>query len=163
MQNSLIGASGERLRAALSVIDAISQGRSLWIATCNAITTLPPELRRRFTLGTYFFDLPTAEERSQIWSIYQSKFGVSGDVPVDDGWTGAEIKECCRKAYRLHMSLIEAAQYTVPVARSAAEQIKALRQSASGKFLSASTPGIYTWEENAVSGLGGRRLRAAGE
>jgi hypothetical protein len=42
MQNLLIGASGERLRAALAVIDAVSQGRSLWIATCNAITTLPP-------------------------------------------------------------------------------------------------------------------------
>lgn len=38
----------------------------LWIATYNSIGTLPPELRRRFTLGTYFFDLPD-----------------------DDGWTGA--------------------------------------------------------------------------
>jgi hypothetical protein len=163
MQNSLIGASAERLRAALSVIDAISQGRSLWIATCNAITTLPPELRRRFTLGTYFFDLPTPEERSQIWSIYQSKFEVSGELPFDEGWTGAEIKECCRKAYRLRLSLLEAAQYTVPVARSAAEQIKALRQSASGKFLSAAAPGVYSWDENALTPLVGRRLRAAGE
>ena len=163
MQNSLIGASGERLRAALSVIDAVSQGRSLWIATCNGITTLPPELRRRFTLGTYFFDLPTAEEREQIWKIYLAKYGVSGDLPDDDGWTGAEIKECCRKAYRLHMPLLEAAQYTVPVARSAAEQIKSLRQSATGKFLSASAPGIYRWEENAITPLTGRRLRAAGE
>ena len=163
MQNSLIGASGERLRSALSVIDAISQGRSMWIATCNAITTLPPELRRRFTLGTYFFDLPAADERSQIWTIYQSKFGVSGELPIDDGWTGAEIKECCRKAYRLRISLIEAAQYTVPVARSAAEQIKALRQSATGKFLSASNPGIYNWEENAPTVSGTRRLRAAGD
>jgi ATPase family associated with various cellular activities (AAA) len=163
MQDSLIGASGERLRAALSVIDAVSQGRSLWIATCNAITTLPPELRRRFTLGTYFFDLPTPEERQQIWDIYQTKYCVSGEIPADDGWTGAEIKECCRKAYRLQMSLLEAAQYTVPVARSAAEQIKVLRQSASGRFLSASNSGIYTWEENAVTTHTSRRLRAAGE
>jgi hypothetical protein len=163
MQNSLIGVSGERLRAALAVIDAVSQGRSLWIATCNAITTLPPELRRRFTLGTYFFDLPTAEEREQIWNIYQAKYGVSGALPNDEAWTGAEIKECCRKAYRLRLSLVEAAQYTVPVSRSAAEQIKTLRQSASGKFLSASTPGIYYWDESAVTPVAGRRLRAAGE
>lgn len=163
MQNSLIGSSGERLRAALSVIDAVSQGRSLWIATCNAITTLPPELRRRFTLGTYFFDLPTAEEREQIWKIYLPKYAVSGELPDDDGWTGAEIKECCRKAYRLRMPILEAAQYTVPVARSAAEQIKSLRQSASGKFLSASARGIYRWEENAITPVTGRRLRAAGE
>jgi hypothetical protein len=163
MQNSLIGARGERLRAALAVIDAISQGRSLWIATCNAIATLPPELRRRFTLGTYFFDLPTAEERQQIWKIYETRYAVSGERPNDDGWTGAEIKECCRKAYRLQLSLMDAASYTVPVSRSAAEQIKNLRQSASGKFLSASAPGIYQWDENSVTPIAGRRLRAAGE
>ena len=77
--------------------------------------------------------------------------------------TGAEIRECCRKAYRLRLPLIEAAQYTVPVSRSAAEQIKALRQSASGKFLSASRSGVYHWEENEVAPIAGRRLRAAGE
>src|SRR5579885_1973976 len=57
MQNAMVGASGERLRAALKVVDAVTNGRSLWIATCNSIGTLPPELRRRFTLGTFFFDL----------------------------------------------------------------------------------------------------------
>ena len=33
-------------------------------------TSLPPELRRRFTLGTFFFDLPLREERKAIWDIY---------------------------------------------------------------------------------------------
>jgi SpoVK/Ycf46/Vps4 family AAA+-type ATPase len=98
MQNALVGASGERLRAALKVVDAVTNGRSLWIATCNSIGTLPPELRRRFTLGTFFFDLPSPEERAAIWKIYMAKYGVSGELPDDDGWTGAEIKECCRKA-----------------------------------------------------------------
>ena len=46
---------------------------------------------------------------------------------------------------------MDAASYTVPVSRSAAEQIKSLRQSASGKFLSASAPGIYQWDENSVT------------
>ena len=77
-----------------------------------------------------------------------AKYGVSGEFPDDDGWTGAEIKECCRKAYRLKMSLVEAARYIVPVSKSAAEQIKALRQQASGKFISASTPGVYQYEES---------------
>jgi SpoVK/Ycf46/Vps4 family AAA+-type ATPase len=45
MQSSLVGGSGEGLRASLQVVDAISQGRSLWIATCNSITSLPPKLR----------------------------------------------------------------------------------------------------------------------
>ncbi len=46
----------------------------LFIATSNSIASLPPELRRRFTLGTFFFDLPTAEERETIWRIYLKKY-----------------------------------------------------------------------------------------
>ncbi|MGH9436280.1 MAG: AAA family ATPase, partial [Terriglobia bacterium] len=151
MESSLVGASGDRLRAALKVVEAVSQGRTLFIATCNSITSLPPELRRRFTLGTFFFDLPTTEEREAIWRIYLEKFGVSGELPNDQGWTGAEIKECCRKAYRLKTSLVDAAQYIVPISRSAADQIKALRQTASGKFLSASKPGVYRFEEETAA------------
>jgi hypothetical protein len=160
MQNSLVGASAERLRAALKVVDAVTNGRSLWIATCNSIGILPPELRRRFTLGTFFFDLPSPEERAVIWRIYLTKYGVTGELPDDDGWTGAEIKECCRKAYRLKLSLKESAEYIVPVSRSAAEQIKALRQQASGKFISASYPGVYQFQESALAQRGGRAFRA---
>lgn len=162
MQSSLVGGSGERLRAALQVVDAISQGRSLWIATCNSITSLPPELRRRFTLGTFFFDLPQAEERRAIWDIYLSKWDLSGDLPDDEGWTGAEIKECARKAWRLRLPLCESAEYIVPVSRSAADQIESLRRQASGRFLSAAQPGIFTSEarQNAVA-AGKRTFRDA--
>jgi hypothetical protein len=147
MESSLVGASTERLRTALKIIDAVSQGRMLFVATCNSIASLPPELRRRFTLGTFFFDLPTPDEREVIWQIYLKKYDVSGDLPNDEGWTGAEIKECCRKAHRLGMSLAHASRYIVPVSRSAAEQVKALRQMASGKFISASTQGMYQYKE----------------
>src|SRR4029077_11334991 len=159
MQNALVGASGERLRAALKVVDAVTDGRSLWIATCNSIGTLPPELRRQFTLGTFFFDLPSPEERAAIWKIYAAKYGVSGELPDDDGWTGAEIKECFRKAYRLKLTLKESAEYLVPVSRSAADQIKALRQQASGKFISASYPGVYQFQESAPAPRAGRAFR----
>src|SRR5208282_5863900 len=131
-------------------------GFGLFVATCNSIASLPPELRRRFTLGTFFFDLPTADERETIWRIYLKKYSVSGEIPNDEGWTGAEIKECCRKAHRLGISLAQASRYIVPVARSAAEQIKALRQMASGKFISASTPGVYRYEEETAAA--GRRV-----
>jgi hypothetical protein len=161
MQDSLVGASGERLRAALQVVDAVSQGRSLWIATCNSIASLAPELRRRFTLGTFFFDLPTCEERDVIWKLYLGKFGVEGDVPDDEGWTGAEIKECCRKAAHLGMSLQDAATYIVPVSRSASEQIKPLRQQASGKFISASHSGVYEYNETAIARSARRFIRPA--
>jgi len=157
MQSSLVGGSGERLRAALQVVDAISQGRSLWIATCNSITSLPPELRRRFTLGTFFFDLPSADERDAIWQIYIQRWDLTGDRPDDDGWTGAEIKECCRKAWRLKLSLRESAEYIVPVSRSAADQIEALRRQASGRFLCASQPGVFTLESRQSAAAAGRR------
>jgi hypothetical protein len=157
MQSSLVGGSGERLRAALQVVDAISQGRSLWIATCNSITSLPTELRRRFTLGTFFFDLPSRDEREAIWEIYIKRWDLTGDWPDDDGWTGAEIKECCRKAWRLKLSLRESAEYIVPVSRSAADQIEALRRQASGRFLSASQPGIFTSESRQAVVAAGRR------
>jgi hypothetical protein len=160
MESSLVGGSGERLRAALKVVEAVSQGRALFIATCNSIALLPPELRRRFTLGTFFFDLPSAEERELIWRIYEGKYGVGGERPEDEGWTGAEIKECCRKAYRLDISLTGAAQYTVPISKSAAEQIKSLRQQASGKFISAANPGVYRYEETATAPAAMRRIRS---
>jgi hypothetical protein len=160
MQNAMVGASGERLRAALKVVDAVTNGRSLWIATCNSIGALPPELRRRFTLGTFFFDLPSPQDRAAIWTIYTTKYGVAGQLPDDDGWTGAEIKECCRKAYRLKLTLEESAEYVVPVSRSAADQIKALRQQASGRFISASYPGVYQFQEMAAVARSGRAFRS---
>jgi hypothetical protein len=160
MQSSLVGGSGERLRTALQVVDAISQGRSLWIATCNSITSLPPELRRRFTLGTFFFDVPSAEERNAIWKIYLKRWDLTDERPDDEGWTGAEIKECCRKAWRLNVSLRESAEYIVPVSRSAADQIEALRRQAAGRFLNASHPGVFTTElRPATAGVGKRTFR----
>ena len=138
-------------------------GRSLWIATCNSITSLPPELRRRFTLGAFFFDLPSADERRAIWNIYLTKWDLSGELPSDDGWTGAEIKECCRKAWRLNLSLEESAQYIVPVSRSAADQIGTLRAQASGRFLSASRAGVYSANSDAGVTPGKRTFREINE
>lgn len=162
MKNGIIGSSGERLRAALSIIDAVSGGHSLWLATCNSIASLPPELRRRFTLGTFFFDLPSPEERDAIWRIYTTKYQVEGCRPEDENWTGAEIRECCRKASRLRIPLEESASYIVPVARSAAEQIDGLRQQSSGKYLSASHPGVYEYRRTTPAPRG-RAFRALSE
>src|SRR5215472_2687216 len=147
MQASLVGDSGRNLRTALSVVDAVSQGKPLFIVTCNSLTTLPPELRRRFTLGTFFFDLPGAEDRETIWKIYRAKYQVTGACPDDQQWTGAEIKVCCRNAAQMKIPLVEAAKFIVPVAVSAGDQIRALRTQASGKFIDASKSGLYRFEE----------------
>lgn len=146
MKNSLVGESEARFRRALKVVDAVSQKRSLFIATCNSIGILPPELRRRFTFGTFYFELPDADERAAIWGIYRAKYNIAesdAGVKHDEGWTGAEIKQCCELSFRLRKPLNLCASYIVPVAISASEQIKKLREQADGKFISASHPGIY--------------------
>jgi hypothetical protein len=169
MKASLVGESEGRLRAALKVITAVGGGRALFLATCNKIATLPPELRRRFTMGTFFFDLPDQRERELIWQLYTAKFRLDasqvleGGEVRDDGWTGAEIRQCCLLAYRLRMTLAEASQFVVPVAKSAAEEIEALRRQAAGKFLSASRPGVYQYQPAAqaatAAGAPARRIK----
>lgn len=149
-KGSLVGQSEAQLRQALKVVSSVSNGQSLWIATCNSIGTLPPELRRRFNLGIFFYDFPSAEERATIWDIWVAKFGLDfetvGERPDDSGWTGAEIKQACDIAWRLGCTLVEAAEFVVPVSRSAGDQIQKLREQASGRFLSASHRGVYKYE-----------------
>jgi hypothetical protein len=145
-KDSLVGGSEARIRAMMEVFRAVSQGKALFIATCNGIQSLPPELRRRFKLGTFFIDLPDAEERASIWPIFTRKYELKDTtLPDCDGWTGAEIASCCEIAYRTGCSLQEAAAFVVPVCKSAADQISALRRAASGKFISASKPGLYNY------------------
>jgi len=152
MKSSFVGSSEERLRNALKVVSSVSDDSVLFIATCNSITALPPELRRRFTFGTFFFDLPDAEERAAIWKIYMNKWKIpSQDMPNDVGWTGAEIKQAATLVSRLSkpgnpFTLKEAAQYIVPVAVSAGAAIEGLRKSADKRFISASHPGYYEYK-----------------
>ena len=148
MKGSLVGQSEQSLRTALKVVSAVSADAPLFIATCNKLADLPPELRRRFTFGTFYFDLPDKAERELIWSLYinhprydQQLRGT--DTPGDDGWTGAEIRQCVDLAWRLGITLKEAAEYIVPVAKSAKETIEKLQDQAHGRFISASYSGTY--------------------
>lgn len=159
MKGSLVGESGKRLRSALATVDAISQGQVLVLATCNKIESLPPELRRRFTLGTFFFDLPSETERKAIWNVYLKRYSLeSQTMPDDQNWTGAEIKQCCDIADRLSLSLVDAASFVVPVARSASEAIESLRKQASGRYLSAATSGVYQYQSQAIASTGTRKV-----
>jgi hypothetical protein len=156
MKGSLVGESEKNIRAALKVVDAVGQDRVLYIATCNDIKGLPAALRRRFTLGTFFFDLPTLEEREAIWEYYVKKFGLkgkgftqkgSGGYKVegvdDEGWTGADIYNCANRAWMFDSTLAEAAKYATPVSRTDPAGIEALRNLADGAFISANYEGIY--------------------
>lgn len=144
MKGSLVGESNANMRTALKVVEAVSQGRALFIATCNDITALPPELRRRFSFGTFFFDLPPAKVRDNIWKIYLKKLEIKDkERPADGGWTGAEIENCCNIAWRLDTTLEDASSYIVPLVTSAKERIDKLRREADTRFISAEHPGPY--------------------
>jgi hypothetical protein len=125
------------------------------VCTSNDISKLPPEFSRaeRFD-GIFFLDLPTQEEKQNIWRIYRSHFGIAAgqEQPEDKDWTGAEIRACCRLAALLDVPLIQAARNVVPVAITASEQVERLRSWASGRCLSAAEPGLYTRSEAAKAG-----------
>jgi hypothetical protein len=123
----------------------------MWIATSNGINAISPELKRRFKDGTFFFDLPSKEERDAIWKVHRKAYNVKATdpQPVDEGWTGAEIEQCCRLAWRLNKPLAHAANFVVPVSQSAPDKIESLRQQANGRWLSASQPGVYQKEAEA--------------
>lgn len=151
LKGSLVGQSQQQLREALKVIDAVSAGRTLFIATCNSLVTLPPEFRRRFKLGTWFFDLPDMQERIAIWKLYAARYEflpATYSKLLSREWTGAEIKTCCEIAWRMNTTLVDAAQYIVPVAVAAREQLDGLRRGAANRFLSASKPGLYDLGED---------------
>ncbi len=123
---------------------------SFVVCTANDISKLPPEFCRaeRFD-GIFFVDLPDKAARDQIWAIYEHQYGLEKPKrPVDDDWTGAEIKACCRLSKLLDVSLTEAALNVVPVAATASESIHALRTWASGRCLDAAKPGIYQYRQS---------------
>ena len=80
-----------------------------------------------------------------IWKLYLDKFGLdpSQPQPADADYTGAEIKACCRISALLGMSLVQAAEHVVPVARTASESVERLRTWADGRCLSADRAGVY--------------------
>ena len=144
MKSSLVGSSEQRIRSAMKVVTAVSNSRPLFVATCNSIANLPPELRRRFHKGTFFFDLPTKEEREGIWKYYLAKYEIEDQPrPNDKDWTGAEIKACCHNAWECEKTLCEAAKFVVPVAKADPERIQRLQKEAAGRYISASYTGTY--------------------
>jgi len=146
MKGSLVGESEQKLRQALKTISAVSQGRTFFIATCNSLASLPPELKRRFVDGTFFVDLPNEEERAAIWAIHIKRYGLDPNQPLpnSEGWSGANIHDCCSRAYRLDCTLVESRAYVVPLYRSDKASVDTLREQANGRFLSASYEGTYS-------------------
>jgi SpoVK/Ycf46/Vps4 family AAA+-type ATPase len=133
------------------------------ICTSNDISTLPAAFTRaeRFD-AVYFVELPGVAQKRVIWRMYVEKFALdpAQPRPMDADWSGAEIRACCRLAAMLDLSLVEAAQHVVPVAKTSQEAVEQLRKWASGRCLTAEAPGgIYTRAGAAATSRPGRKVQ----
>jgi SpoVK/Ycf46/Vps4 family AAA+-type ATPase len=145
-----VGDSEKGIRENIKMIHAIGGSNVFFVATCNKLSTLPAALRRRFWMGTYFFDLPDEEEQMAVWKLCFARKGwklgtkdPKFELPNFKDWTQAEIRNCVEFAWNFDCSLKEASGYILPTATSDAEGIKTLREAADGKFLSAAYKGAY--------------------
>jgi hypothetical protein len=146
---------GQRMFGSLLSWLSDRESDSFFIGTANDVSRLPPEFSRaeRFD-AVFFLDLPSAQEKAAIWSLYLKRFALDAGQakPADQNWTGAEIRSCCRLAKLLDAPLTEAAKNVVPVAVTAAESVERLRNWASGRCLSAYRPGLYVRESAGTAG-----------
>ena len=114
------------------------------IATANDVSQLPPELVRKGRFDEIFFvDLPSAQERVDIWRIHLLKrsrdpgqFDLGVLAMASEGLSGSEIEqaviaglyEAFDRGRPLEMAdLLDVLQDTVPLSRMMDDQIEALR------------------------------------
>ncbi len=127
------------------------------VATANDISQLPPELLRKGRFDEIFFvDLPSAEERAEVFRIHLSKRGrdpenydVAALVETSVDFSGAEIEEAIISALydafygreELQTAhVLSVLAETVPLARTMDEHIGRLRAWADGRARNASVP-----------------------
>lgn len=116
------------------------------VATANDVSMLPSELLRRGRFDELFFvDLPTADERRDILSLYMRKYlnlEFAGDfsdkiVQISDGFTGADLESTVRDlAYRSiansnfvlnEENIVTAFNNVVPLSQTSPEKIESIR------------------------------------
>jgi SpoVK/Ycf46/Vps4 family AAA+-type ATPase len=126
------------------------------IATANDISQLPPELMRKGRFDEIFFiDLPTAREREAIFRIHLRKrnrdpgdFEMEALADSSKGFSGAEIEQAIVSALYdafeedrplTTPDIVRNLGQTVPLSRTVAETITALRQWAEKRARKASS------------------------
>ena len=127
------------------------------VATANDVSQLPPELLRKGRLDEIFYvDLPSEEEREEIFRIHLGKrhrrpeeFDMAALVSTSQDFSGAEIEEAIisalydafyAKQELATAHIVEALAQTVPLAKTMAEKIAAQRAWANGRARNASIP-----------------------
>lgn len=144
-RNSLVGSSERAIRACFKTIQAIGGERVYFIATSNDVSALRPELKRRYTDGIWYFGMPDDDELAGIWRLQRRAFRIPDSDPTPTGvrYTGADVRNICRLAWRTGRSLEEAAKRIVPLALSDPAMIAKLEEAADNRFLSSSYPGPF--------------------
>jgi AAA+ superfamily predicted ATPase len=130
--------------------------RGLFVAaTANRIDLLPAEIIRKGRFDEVFFiDLPTEDERVEIFDIHLKKRGLDPGAlqlgrlkRISLGWTGAEIEQCVVSAITAaHLEnrpvtfddLHKAAQNVIPLSKTMREQVDHIRSWAYDRALRAS-------------------------
>lgn len=141
------GVSADALGAVLNWLQERA-GSVFMVATANDVSALPPELLRKGRFDELFFvDLPDTEDRAEILTVALKSHGRSGALTVDDTYrvaaatrdfTGAEIAALIPDALFTAFDdgarqitandLLKAAAKTTPLAKTAADKIKRLRE-----------------------------------
>ena len=119
--------------------------RGLFVAaTANRIDLLPAEMIRKGRFDEVFFvDLPTDEERVEIFKIHLERRGIDASQfdltqlkQFTVGWAGAEVEQCVVSAITkariegreiAEQDLIKLAVTTVPLSRTMKEQLDHIR------------------------------------
>ena len=114
------------------------------IGTANNVKQLPPELLRKGRFDEIFFvDLPSREERNQIFEIHiklrgrdPANFDVRSHVEATDGFSGSEIEQVVISALYDAFDkddelsdeyIAQAIEETVPLSRTMQEDIASMR------------------------------------
>jgi SpoVK/Ycf46/Vps4 family AAA+-type ATPase len=120
------------------------------IATANQVKLLPPEILRKGRFDEIFFvDLPSADERKDIFKIHVKKrgtpshprniddFDVSALVEASEGYSGAEVEQAVISAlydaFDAGMDLnteglLQSLEETVPLSQTMQEEITSMRE-----------------------------------
>lgn len=128
------------------------------VATANDINVLPPELLRKGRFDEIFFiDLPTMEERKNIFKIHLKKYGQTSITDFDSlaekskYFNGAEIEESVKEAMIFNYNedrdrhqisirhLEKALELIVPLSQQMRNKIEGLREKADKRFRPASS------------------------
>ncbi|HZI32035.1 MAG TPA: AAA family ATPase, partial [Candidatus Binatia bacterium] len=125
------------------------------VTTANDVSQLPPELLRKGRLDEIFYvDLPSEEEREEIFRIHlgkrgrdPEKFDLPALVEASRDFSGAEIEEAIisalydafyEKEELTTGHVVTSLKQTVPLAKTMAEKVASQRRWAAGRARNAS-------------------------